>query len=175
MGAEDHPFLGYNYRISEVNAAIGLAQLRRLDEFLKIQEDHYHFLKSGIKDIPGITFRRVPEGGTENYSFLNFFLPDENTARRAVKLLSEADIDGSFYWYDNNWHYHRKWDHLKNQHSLGPLSQEIINGIKRWQHNDFTSSDHWMSRNISCLIKLSWSSEELKRRRDAMAAVLKSL
>ena len=32
-GAEKHPFLGYNYRISELHAAVGLAQLGRLDEF----------------------------------------------------------------------------------------------------------------------------------------------
>src|SRR5690606_21717697 len=31
-GAEQHPFLGYNFRISEMNAAVGLAQLSRLDE-----------------------------------------------------------------------------------------------------------------------------------------------
>jgi len=36
-GAETHPFLGYNFRISEVNAAVGLAQLRRLEEFVAIQ------------------------------------------------------------------------------------------------------------------------------------------
>ena len=34
-GAEGHPFLGYNYRISELNAAVGCAQLSRLDEFIQ--------------------------------------------------------------------------------------------------------------------------------------------
>ena len=39
-GAETHPFLGYNYRISELNAAVGLAQVRRLSEFIAIQKIH---------------------------------------------------------------------------------------------------------------------------------------
>ncbi|MEN8788757.1 MAG: DegT/DnrJ/EryC1/StrS family aminotransferase, partial [Flavobacteriaceae bacterium] len=111
-GAEEHPFLGYNFRISELNAAVGLAQLRRLDEFLELQEENYNVLKEGLQNMPGLEFRRVPEGGVENYSFISFFLPDEQKARKAVKELADAGVDGCFYWYDNNWHYHRKWQHL---------------------------------------------------------------
>jgi 8-amino-3,8-dideoxy-alpha-D-manno-octulosonate transaminase len=36
-GADLHPFLGYNFRISELHAAVGLAQIRKLDQFLTIQ------------------------------------------------------------------------------------------------------------------------------------------
>src|SRR5690606_7491221 len=36
-GADKHPYLGYNYRISELHAAVGIAQLRKLDQFLAIQ------------------------------------------------------------------------------------------------------------------------------------------
>lgn len=174
-GAEEHPFLGYNFRISEMNAAVGLAQLRRLDEFIEIQKDHYLFLRQGIEAVPGIEFRRVPEGGIESYAFLNFFLPDESRARKAVKELAAAGIDGCFYWYDNNWHYHKKWEHLKQLTSLGPLNSDIKKGIGRWSSKSFLQSDHWMSRTISCLIKLSWTPEELEHRRDTMITVLKSL
>ena len=72
-GAEKHPFLGYNYRISELNAAVGVAQLKRLDEFLDLQEKHYRILEEAIRDIPGISLRRVPEKGIQNYSFLLFY------------------------------------------------------------------------------------------------------
>lgn len=174
-GAESHPFLGYNFRISELNAAVGLAQLRRLDDFLKIQKENYNFLKEGIRDVPGISFRRVPDGGVENYSFLNFFLPSEEKARRATKSLSEEGVDGCFYWFDNNWHYHKKWEHLKSITALGPTNKEVKEGIERWNKNSFAASDHWMSRTISCLIKLSWTNEELKKRRDSMISVLKNI
>ncbi len=174
-GAEKHPFLGYNFRISELNAAIGLAQLRRIDEFLKIQEKNYNILKEGLQEIPEIEFRRVPEGGVENYSFLNFFLPDEEKARHAIRKLTEAGIDACFYWYDNNWHYHRKWEHLKQMISLGNLSNEVQQGIGNWNNKSFSASDHWMSRTISCLVKLSWSQEEVLQRRELMISVLKQL
>lgn len=174
-GAEDHPHLGFNYRISELNAAVGLAQLGRLDAFLGIQEKHYLQLRNAVADIEGVTFRRVPKGGIENYSFLNFFLPDETTARNASLALAEAGLDGVFYWYDNNWHYHRRWEHLKGLLSVSKLPlqlREQFSSRNSWGHPD---SDHWMGRTLSVLIKLSWKEAELDRRAGVLRDVLTSL
>lgn len=174
-GAEEHPFLGYNFRISELHAAVGLAQIARLDEFLKIQKRHYTILRNHLENIGEVTFRRVPDSGIENYSFLNFFLPSEKVARAAYNAITEAGIDGCFYWYDNNWHYHRKWDHLKSIKSLGPLSPEIKKVAERNRTTDFSQSDHWMGRTISCLIKLSWTEEEVNERGERMKNVIQNI
>ncbi|WP_224491141.1 DegT/DnrJ/EryC1/StrS family aminotransferase [Robertkochia flava] len=174
-GAESHPFLGYNFRISELNAAVGVAQLGRLDDFISIQKKHYSIIREALSSIDGVTFRRVPEAGEENYSFLNFFLPDENLARKAHKALAEAGIDGCFYWYDNNWHYIRKWDHLKNKESLGKLPREVAEQMPDYHTADFSASDHWMGRNISVLIKLGWEEASVKERAGKMATVIKAV
>ncbi len=162
-GAEKHPFLGYNYRISELHAAVGLAQIKRLDDFLAIQEKHYNVLLASIENLEGISLRRVPEGGVQNFSFLNFFLPTEKQARNAQKELVAAGVDACFYWFDNNWHYHTKWEHLKKLKSLGPLSEEVKKGMD-CNNKKFADSDHWMGRTVSCLIKLSWTEEEITKR-----------
>jgi len=39
-GAETHPYMGYNFRISELHAAVGLAQLQRLDDIIAQQRRH---------------------------------------------------------------------------------------------------------------------------------------
>ena len=174
-GAEAHPFLGYNYRISELNAATGLAQIRRLDEFLDIQERNYGIIRKALEPIDNITFRTVPEGGVENYSFLSFFLPDCEKAKLAQNALKEAGVDGCFYWYDNNWHYYRKWEHLIYKKSLGNLPQDVKNQLSDYSQSDFSKSDYWISRNISCLIKLAWSEEEVHQRATKMADVLRNL
>ncbi|WP_088341038.1 DegT/DnrJ/EryC1/StrS family aminotransferase [Robiginitalea sediminis] len=171
-GAEGHPHLGYNYRISELHAAVGLAQLRRLDDFLGIQESHYTQFRNALEGISGLEFRRVPEGGVENYSFLNVFLPDATKARKAHAALAEAGIDGVFYWYDNNWHYHRKWDHLKELKSLGALPEAAREGIQSRKHMSFEQSDHWMSRTLSILVKLSWEAGEVAARARTLREVL---
>lgn len=171
-GAEQHPFLGYNYRISELNAAVGLAQVARLDEFLTIQKKNYTILREALEDIPGITFRRVPEGGVESYAFLNFFLPDEQTAKSTHAGLGRAGVDACFYWYDNYWHYYRKWEHLIHRTSLGKLPQEVYDGLPDYSKSDFSKSDHWVGRNISCLIKLGWSEDEVRSRAGKMKQTL---
>lgn len=174
-GAEGHPFLGYNYRISELNAAVGLAQIARLDDFLSIQKKNYSILREALADVPEVVFRTVPEGGVENYSFLSFFMPSEELAKEAHAKLLEAGIDGCFYWYDNNWHYYRKWEHLTDRKSLGKLPQEVLDGLQDFSKTDFSRSDHWIGRNISCLIRLSWTEEEVQDRARKMVEVISGL
>ncbi|WP_335976310.1 DegT/DnrJ/EryC1/StrS family aminotransferase [Gaetbulibacter jejuensis] len=174
-GAETHPFLGYNFRISELNAAVGLAQLRRLDEFVAIQKKNYSIIREALSVIPELTFRTVPEGGEESYSFLSFFLPDLETSRKAVKALKDTGIDGCFHYYDNNWHFIRKWEHLKDLKTLYPLSKEVKDGLKYLQTKDFSKSNHFIGRNISCLIKLSWTEQEVKERASKMVKAIQSV
>src|SRR6187402_1996175 len=56
-GADLHPFIGYNYRISELHAAVGLAQIKRLDEFLATQKKNHSLLKNILAEVPEVSFR----------------------------------------------------------------------------------------------------------------------
>ncbi len=174
-GAETHPFLGYNFRISELNAAVGLAQLDKLDGILKIQKENYTILREALETVEGVTFRRVPEGGEENYSFLNFFLPTEDLTKKAHNTLSEASVDACFYWFTNNWHYINGWEHLRNLKSLGNLSSEVRNQMQDFNNTDFSKSDAIMGRTISSLIKIGWSDKQVRERAEAMKNAIASV
>jgi 8-amino-3,8-dideoxy-alpha-D-manno-octulosonate transaminase len=172
-GAETHPFLGYNFRISELNAAVGCAQLERLDSFLEIQEEHYNIIRKEIETLSNVALRRVPNGGIENYSFISFFLPSQELAKKAHTALGDAGVDACFYWFDNNWHYYKEWEHLTHKKSLGKLPQEVINQLPDYSKSDFSKSDEWVGRTISCLIKLSWTKDQVIERAAKMKEVLK--
>lgn len=174
-GAEGHPFLGYNFRISELNAAVGLAQLSRLDSFIALQKRNHDILRQALSQVPGLSFRRVPEGGVENYSFLNFFLPSEQAAKKAHAALGANGVDSCFYWYANNWHYYRAWEHLAQLKSLGSLSREVREAFVNPTMADFSTSDHWMGRTVSALIKLGWSEEEVHQRAQKMVEALRDI
>jgi len=173
-GAETHPFIGYNFRISELNAAVGLAQFRRLDDFIAIQKKHYTIIRNELEKLAGVSFRTVPDGGEESYAFLNFFLDDLETARKVSSAFKSNGIDVCFHYYDNNWHYIRKWEHLINQKSLVPLSKELKEGLSYLKHKTFEKSDHYIGRNISCLIKLSWTETEVMQRAKTMASLIRT-
>lgn len=173
-GAETHPFLGYNFRISELNAAVGLAQVRRLPEFIAIQKKNYSIIREELSKLSNVTFRTVPDGGEESYAFLNFFLPNLEDARQVSKAFKKNGIDACFHYYDNNWHYIRKWDHLKELKSLFPITQEVKQGLKYLETKTFEQSDRYIARNISCLIKLSWSENEVIERAKKMSEIISS-
>jgi len=175
-GREPHPFLGINYRVNELNAAVGIAQFGRLDDILAINRRNKKYLKDRIAaEVPQIRFRTnySPEG--ENATFLSFFLPTLEQAREAAAGLAAENVGGVFHYYDNNWHYIRKWNHLKERVSLNKLSDQLLGGMPDYSKISFPVSDDIIGRNLSCQICLTWSEEELHRRGDAMVKVLKAV
>ena len=172
-GAETHPFLGYNFRISELHAAVGLAQVKRLPEFLEIQKRNFSILREALSEIPEVTFRTVPEGGEESCAFLNFFLPDLEIARKVILGFKESGVDACWNYYDNNWHYIRAWNHLKELKSLYPISTEVKKGLEDLKTRDFSESERYIARNMSCLIKLSGTEDEVRERANKMSQIIR--
>ncbi|MBI5590512.1 MAG: DegT/DnrJ/EryC1/StrS family aminotransferase [Deltaproteobacteria bacterium] len=172
-GLEAHPFLGMNYRISEMNAAVGLAQLRKLDAILATQRAHKRILKEALGQYPQVRFRVIPDEAGDSATFLSFFLEDEDQARRIAGSLGAAGMDGCFYWYDNNWHYLRKWDHFKQMKSLARLPFHLQETCPDYSKVFLPQSDRIMSRTLSLQIKLSWTPEALQKRVEIIESVMK--
>ncbi|MCE2844562.1 MAG: DegT/DnrJ/EryC1/StrS family aminotransferase [Sediminibacterium sp.] len=173
-GADLHPFLGYNFRISELHAAVGLAQIRKLDTFLTIQRRNNHILRSYLEQVPGISFRVVPDPSGDSASFLSWFLPSQDKMEKAIEALKSAGIfAGNFYWYANNWHYIKKWDHLKNVQSLYALNEAQQTALKKLSNTKFEISDAIMSRCVSTAISLTWTEEQVHAKGAQFLQVLK--
>ena len=175
-GADLHPFIGYNYRISELHAAVGLAQIKRLDEFLAIQKKNHTQLKNILAQVTEVSFRRVPDPAGDSCSFVSWFLPTEEITRAVVaEMKAQGILAGNFYWFDNNWHYIRKWEHLKNSITLNSLHPDLKAQVIHHAKKDFAASDAVMSRCISTTISLVWTEEQIKDKGDKMAGVIKKV
>lgn len=175
-GADLHPFIGYNFRISELHAAVGLAQIHRLPEFLATQRKNHQLLKSILATVPEISFRRVPDPAGDSCSFISWFLPTEEQTRAVVQEMKARGIlAGNFYWYDNNWHYIRKWDHLKQVLTLNSLSPELKERVAAAANADLSASDQIMGRCISTSISLLWTEEQINEKGAAMVAAIRKV
>lgn len=175
-GADLHPFIGYNYRISELHAAVGLAQIKRVDEFLAIQKKNHGLLKNILAQVPGISFRHVPDPVGDSCSFVSWFLPTKEITEAVVNEMKEQGIlAGNFYWYNNNWHYIRKWEHLKSATTLNPLHPELKVRVMEQANKDFAASDAIMSRCISTAISLLWTEEQVKEKGEKMVRVIQKI
>ncbi len=171
-GADDHPILGTNFRISELNAAVGLAQLRKLDRILKIQRDNKKAVKDAMATLPEIEFRRLPDPEGDSATFLSFFLPTEDRARQVAGNLA-ANGAPSAFWYDNKWHYYRKWHHLKEMKRAARLPAELCDRLPDYRALSLEASDQIMQRTISMQIMLSWTRADMDRRIDAVIKSIK--
>lgn len=173
-GAEPHPIAGYNFRISELNAAVGCAQLGKLDKAVAIQKANKKIIKDALAGVGQVTFRELADEEGDSATFLCFFMPDEQKAQKAIAALKDKGVDGAFYWYANNWHYVRNWDHFKNHNYAHPLYQEMLAAMPDYKNADYSASDKVMSRLISLTIKLGWSQEETYARAQRVVEAIKS-
>jgi 8-amino-3,8-dideoxy-alpha-D-manno-octulosonate transaminase len=175
-GADLHPFLGYNYRISELHAAIGLAQVRKVNKVIELQKRSHQQLKNILSQLPEVSFRVIPDPAGDSCTFLSWFLPTEEITRAVVaEMKAQGILAGNFYWYDNNWHYIRKWDHLKNAVALHRLSPEQTAALTKLQTQDFSASDAVMGRCISTAISTQWGEEQVREKGEKMVGVIKKV
>ncbi|HMZ48130.1 MAG TPA: DegT/DnrJ/EryC1/StrS family aminotransferase, partial [Flavobacteriales bacterium] len=159
-GMEPHYILGTNYRIGEINAAIGLAQARKLPFIIAQQRKHKAIIQARLARIPGLAFRKQCDDAGDSATFFHLLFPSEAIARAAHKAMGEAGVGGA-YWYDNMYHYIKQWDQLKElkmpfrtvAHELG-LPQDL-------KTIRFAKSDAVLSRLISFNIRVTWTEAEL--------------
>ncbi|MBW2107182.1 MAG: DegT/DnrJ/EryC1/StrS family aminotransferase [Deltaproteobacteria bacterium] len=110
-GLEGRRFIGFNYRMGELQGAIGLAQLAKLDDIIARQKEHKAAIRAALENVKGMTFRDVPDPNGDTATFLAFFLPDGPTAKAFNTALSEHQA-GAIYFGNNTWHVYSKWEHL---------------------------------------------------------------
>lgn len=173
-GGNLHPFLGYNFRISELHAAVGLAQVRRLAGFLDTQRRHKAALRAALERTAGVTFRRLPDPEGDSASFLSFFLPDEGRARAAAAAMKAEGLP-AMYWYDNNWHYIRRWDHLKQAATMTRWPEEVRRVLSGLAGKAFPASDAVMGRAVSTPVNLAWSEAQVANRAEKLSRAVRSV
>ncbi|OYX05976.1 MAG: L-glutamine--2-deoxy-scyllo-inosose aminotransferase KanB [Thiotrichales bacterium 32-46-8] len=170
-GAEGHPIMGLNYRISDLNAAMGVAQLRKLDDMVAVQRKNKAKLKSALSQFSEISFRRLPDPEGDQGSFLTFMLPTEARTVEINQKLKDAGVDGCFYWYANNWHYIKNWPQIQNMVGSAKLPIHLNDDLPDYTQLDTSASDAVMSRSISMLIKLNWTDADINQRIEKLKQV----
>lgn len=159
-GMEQHPVLGFNYRISELHAAVGLAQMRRIAKIRELNRANKNYLKDKLSSLPCLGFRNMPDPDGDSGTFLNILMPDIAAAQRAVKALTEAKL-GVNYWYTNMYHFINQWDHLKNLRSAAPLHLHFMDLPQDYNQLNLPVSQDVIGRLLSIGISARWSTADM--------------
>ena len=96
-----HSVIGYNYRMSNLLAAVGRGQLRVLRDRMARKRAIFHFYRSALGDLPGVTFMPIAGYGEPNY-WLTCVLIDPGrfgaTGEEIRLALAKANIESRPLW-----------------------------------------------------------------------------
>jgi dTDP-4-amino-4,6-dideoxygalactose transaminase len=92
--------VGYNWRMNEISAAIGLTQLRRLPEFIKQRNKIAHYFDEELSKMSSIKSLKVPENAVSNYyKYVAFVKPEISRDDFKLKLREKGvRCSGEVYW-----------------------------------------------------------------------------
>jgi 8-amino-3,8-dideoxy-alpha-D-manno-octulosonate transaminase len=110
-GGEGRRFIGFNYRMMELQGAIGLAQLAKLDSMIAAQKKTKAALKEAASAIPGVQFRKLVDEAGDSATFFCFMLESKEHCQRVNKVLGEHKA-GAINFGENTWHFYPRWEHL---------------------------------------------------------------
>jgi len=160
-GMENHPFLGFNYRISELNAAVGLAQTRKVPEILKLNQKNKKYLQNQLSKNQYIQFAKLGDEKGDSATFMNLLLPDTETTKRTVNELHNAGIGGFNYWFTNMYHFINQWDHLKNLQTVSKLPVQVLGHRQDYLNLSLPKSQAVIGRLISFGIRCTWTEDQM--------------
>lgn len=97
----EHKKIGYNYRLSNISAAIGVAQFEQLDKKVVRKQEIFNRYKEGLKDIDCLTMFDDPKEQVSNKWLSIAILDYDKTDKTALDLiigLDEANIEARPIW-----------------------------------------------------------------------------
>jgi 8-amino-3,8-dideoxy-alpha-D-manno-octulosonate transaminase len=111
-GEDTRSTWGFNYKISEIAGAIGLAQLKKLDYIIKKQRENKYYIKNSLNDIKGIEFREVPNPEGDAGDTLIFFVENKSLAKKVSVELGKIGIGTKNLPDAINWHFAGTWTQI---------------------------------------------------------------
>jgi perosamine synthetase len=125
----DYISLGYNFRMSDINAALGVGQLRKIDKIIRMRRESAEYMSKKLSKIDGIALPMPPNGYSPVYQMFTIKLEERAKSRNALmEYLAEAGIAAKVYFYPIHLtRYYRE----NFGHKMGelPLTEEISDHV----------------------------------------------
>ena len=163
---EGELFCGENYRMSELEGAVALAQIHRSDEMLAGYRRAKMQVKSAIETFPGLSFRRLTEEAGDTGICLVMFLPDADATRTAIKRLQAEGVPSGGI-YDSkirDWHIFSFWEHILDKKTVAsdglPWSAVPADELPKYSRNMCPRTLDLLSRSIMVDIDYNYSNRD---------------
>ena len=157
---------GFNYRMTELQAAVGISQIKKLNFILKKKKENRNILMQILKKNKFIKFRKQNDYSTngDQNDHLIIFLSNAFLAKKMKKALDKKKISTGVLPIANRWHFAGYWKHIwkekkifknymkkdywRNAYNLIPRSISFPISIKE-NKNDIMKKGYIISQIIS--------------------------
>lgn len=114
----EHDEIGYNYRMPNINAALGLAQLKRLPAFIEAKRSLFEHYRKALDGVENVRLVAEPKDATSNFWLQAIVLPEANAERQenVLKALNAAGYGARAIWRPL---------HLQPPHRHAPRSRDL--------------------------------------------------
>lgn len=145
-GLDTAKFYGFNYRINEMQGAVGIAQLEKLGHIVKSNRRNKKIIKDTLKQSDKIKFRRITDEPGELADTIIFNFRNKESADKMVQLLSKTGLGTKNIPDANNWHFAQNW-------------HQVWSGNEKYKDtysSVWAKTDELLSRSISLPIMVNW-------------------
>ena len=171
-------FCGENYRMSELEGAVALAQIRRADAIIAGHRNAKKKIKDAIDKFNGLTFRRLTDEAGDAGICLVMYLPDAQAAQKVLPALQAEGVPAGGV-YDSkvrDWHTYNYWEHILEKKSVAsdnlPWSAVPEDELPKYSKDMCPRSLELLSRAILMDINYNYSDHDCAAIADGVNKVL---
>jgi len=178
---EGELFCGENYRMSELEGAVALAQIRRADEMLAGYRRAKKQIKDAIETFPGLSFRRLTDEAGDTGVCLVMFLPDADATRTTIKCLQAEGVPAGGI-YDSkirDWHIFSYWEHILDKKTVAsdglPWSAVAESELPKYSRDMCPRTIDLLSRAIMVDVDYNYSDKDCAAIASGINKVLRTM
>jgi 8-amino-3,8-dideoxy-alpha-D-manno-octulosonate transaminase len=164
-GNDTASFYGFNFRMSEMQAAVGIEQLKKLKFILERNRANKNTIKNILKQSNKITFRRITDEKGELADTIIFNFEKKSDTDKLLKLMAESKIGTKNVPDALKWHFSLYWKHVWD--STGFYKDNYATVWKR--------SADLLERSVALPVMVNMTKEECESYAERILNLLKQL
>jgi 8-amino-3,8-dideoxy-alpha-D-manno-octulosonate transaminase len=111
-GEDTRSMSGVNFKMTELQGAIGLAQLKKMDYIISRQRKNKNKIKDALSDISQIEFRDIPNPDGDTGDSVIFFFSSRSETKAFMQHWTKKGFGTKNLPDAINWHFAGTWDHI---------------------------------------------------------------
>ncbi len=171
-------FCGENYRMSELEGAVALAQIRKAKDIVAKYRASKNKIKNAIEKFPGLGFRKLADQAGDTGICLIIFLPNAETTKKVLPALKAEGVPcgGIYDSKVRDWHTYNYWEHILQYKSVSqdrlPWSGLPKNELPKYTKDMCPKSLDLLSKAILIDIDYNFGDEDCNKISTAINKVL---